>query len=309
MQAKTMMPVFYGTDRNRTDSSKPAQFYGLNRGEFEYGVAQVSLDESKTRLKSVTPLTRELFLEKLNDALGTTAVPVAMVFVHGYNRSFNQTGKLIAEFVENTEFQGLPIIWSWPSSRNPAGYLEDQTNMRWSQPHLSEFLRAVIEDSRAKTVHLVGHSMGAWGLINAVLHGLLRENIDMSKVGELVLLAPDIDLEIFSRDLAPQLTAAGLSTTLYTSANDKAMASAYALNGYPRAGDSSDGPVIVPGIDTVDATETNNSILGHSYFEESDIVSKDIVRLLNERKSASSRPGMVAVNTPGGIYWQLVVEH
>jgi esterase/lipase superfamily enzyme len=308
-KTESVVAVFYGTDRDRSDSDNPARIYGLERGDLEYGVVQVSLDDSKTRLKTVTPMSSELFLIELDKNLEKSDINSALIFVHGYNRSFNQTGKLIAEFLANTKFHGVPIIWSWPSSRNPAGYLEDQTNVRWSQPHFLEFLRTVIENSAAETVHLVGHSMGAWGLTHVVLQELLPGGIDRSKIGEFVLLAPDIDLEIFKRDLAPKLAASGLSTTLYTSSNDKAMASARALNGYPRAGDSSMGPVIVPGIETIDATEANNSILGHSYFEESEVVSKDLVQLLNERKPASARSGLKAVSSPEGIFWRIIVDH
>lgn len=255
----------------------------------------------------MTPLAREAFLGQLQLAVQSAPSPIAMVFVHGYNRSFHQVSKLAAEFATATGFRGVTIIWSWPSSRNPAGYLEDEVNMRWSRPHLSQFLRDIVEQSGAETVHLLGHSMGARGLTDVMLRDLLPGGLDRSKIGEYVLLAPDIDKAIFKRDLAPQLVAAGLKTTLYTSSNDKAMASAYGLRRYPRAGDSSYGPVVSPGIETIDATSANKSILGHSYFEESDAVASDLAELLNYRKSAADRDNLVLVEEGGG-YWQLLVE-
>ena len=102
--------------------------------------------------------------------------------------------------------------------------------------------------------------------------------------------------------------AAGLDTTLYTSANDKALASARTLRGYPRAGDSSAGPVLIDGVETIDVTAANKSILGHSYFEESQLVSGDLSLLLNERKSAAERPNLTQVHVPGGTYWRLTIE-
>ena len=111
-----------------------------------------------------------------------------------------------------------------------------------------------------------------------------------------------------TRDLAPSLVAAGLDTTLYTSANDKALASARTLRGYPRAGDSSTGPVIIDGIETIDVTAANKSILGHSYFEESQMVSRDLAILLNQRKAAAERPNLIQAHVPDGPYWRLTTE-
>ncbi|MEH6519508.1 MAG: alpha/beta fold hydrolase [Halioglobus sp.] len=299
--------VFYGTDRNLQDASKPSRFYGLKRGTVSYGVASVSVVKSnrKTTLEEVNPTSPEEFLQQLQAAVESAKSAKILVFVHGYNRSFHQVSKQIAEFCLTTGFDGVPVIWSWPSSRNPAGYLEDETNMRWSQPHLARFLRVVIDQSGAETVHLVGHSMGARGMTDVLLRDLLPGGINKEKIGEYVLLAPDIDAGIFRRDLAPQLVASGLHTTLYTSANDKALASAYALRRYPRAGDSSYGPVVVSGIETIDATQANKSILGHSYFEESDEVSDDLAELLNSRKPAERRPGLEYVGGEGAGYWVL----
>jgi esterase/lipase superfamily enzyme len=299
--------VFYGTDRNRIETDDPENFYGQSRGNFEYGVIHLSVSQpsDSTRIDSVEPQTRDQFLNQLNQALAAAKSPTLFVFVHGYNRSFNQVTKLTAEFAEHIDFPGVPVVWNWPSSRKASGYVEDQTNMQWSIPHFSKFLRTVIEDSGATTTHILAHSMGAWGLTNVMLEELLPGGLEPDAIGEFVLLAPDIDQELFRRDLAPELLASGLNITLYTSSNDKAMASSWALHGYPRAGDSSSGPLIIPGIETIDATETNASILGHSYFEESEVVRNDLKLLLNGRASAAQRPKLNSAEFQGMIYWQL----
>ncbi|MEJ2178285.1 MAG: alpha/beta hydrolase, partial [Gammaproteobacteria bacterium] len=165
-----------------------------------------------------------------------------------------------------------------------------------------------IENSGAETVHILGHSMGGFAVVEAFLYDLLPNDMDTTKIGEFVLLAPDIDAEIFRRDIGPKLVEAGLDITLYASSNDKAMASSQAINGYPRAGDTFDGATIVPGIETIDATAANNSILGHSYFEESQAVGSDLAELLNHRMSAADRARLTAYKLPSGIYWRLDIE-
>jgi len=128
-------------------------------------------------------------------------------------------------------------------------------------------------------------------------------------VGEVVLLAPDIDQEIFSRDIAPVMVGAGLNVTLYTSANDKALATAHTVHGSRRAGDSSGGgPIVVAGVETIDVTAANRSILGHSYFEESTDVASDLGQLLNAGTRASERDNLLPVEQGGQVHWRLTID-
>ena len=309
-KSMSLTDIYYGTDRNRWETDNPKKFYGLERGSPEYGIARIAGadSDSKTRLVEVQPLSPAEYFMQLREAMRRAQSPILLVFIHGYNRSFNQVSKQMGEFVTSTHFNGVPVIWSWPSSRNPTGYLEDETNLRWSRPHFAQFLRDLIERSGADTIHLIGHSLGTRALTDVVLYDLLPNGIDRSKIGEYVLLAPDIDTEIFKRDLAPLLVAAGLDTTLYTSSNDMAMDGARTLRGYPRAGDSTSGPVLIDGIETIDVTSANKSILGHSYFEESQLVNRDLAILLNERRAAAERPNLIPVRSPDGSYWQLTIE-
>lgn len=299
--------VFYGTDRARNDSSDPAEFYGSARGDIEFGEASIAVlaDGNPAILQKVLPLSKADFIKKLQLAVKSSDFRAAFVFVHGYNRAFGQVAASTADFYQNINFSGIPIFWSWPSTNNPAGYVEDRNNVRWGRPHLAAFIRDVLENSGAETVHILGHSMGGFAVAEAFLHDLIPNGLDTTKIGELVLLAPDIDAEVFRQDIGPKLVDAGLNITLYASSNDKAMASSHAINGYPRAGDSFDGATIVPGIETIDATAANNSILGHSYFEESQAVGSDLAALLNQRMSAADRALLTAYKLPSGIYWRL----
>ena len=59
--------------------------------------------------------------------------------------------------------------------------------------------------------------------------------------------------------------------------NDLALDVSYAFNDYQRAGDSSRGVVVVQELDTVDASDLDTDLLGHSYYG-------DAVRLLDDVK-------------------------
>ena len=299
--------VFYGTNRDRIEQKGAAPRYGQDRGYYQLGVASVHgmPAEDKTRVDSVAPLPPGEFNSRLRAAVAAAPEPVVFVFVHGFLRSFGRVARSVAEFSANTRFVGVPVMWSWPSTSNPARYTVDETNMDWAMPDFARFLQNIFAESGAHKIHLVGHSLGGRALSKVVIYELLPANLDVSRVGQFVLLAPDIDQEIFRRQYAPALLAADLNLSLYTSANDKAMASARAVHGYPRAGDSAGGPLLVPGIETIDVTPANRSFLGHSYFGESDAVASDLGLLLNRGLPAAERPGMQFVETKSGEFWRL----
>ena len=316
-------PVFYGTNRNRQPASDTRKIYGGTRGEFETGIAEVTFVASRTSssnarghndfgkpvLTSVETLSSDLYFSELQEQLGKAGENTLLVFVHGYYRSFARAAETAAEFTARVNFKGVPVIWSWPSSRTPQGYLEDETNIFWSRPQFAQFLKDHLQRSGADTVHLVGHSLGAKALTLTLVEDLLPDDsINPDNIGELVLLAPDIDAEIFTRDFAPRLANRGISVTLYQSANDRAMATSKALHGYTRAGDSSSGTLLAAGITTIDVTAENDSLLGHSYYDRSDAVTQDLGKLLNQRKPAGQRDNLLRIDTPQGNWWKLELE-
>lgn len=304
------MEVFYGTDRSRLDEHLPAKFYGEGRGILEHGIAHLSNvgRNNQKLLKTVEPRERNEFLQALRHSVAEARRPELLVFVHGFRRSFDRAVRQIAEFVDRTGFPGVPVVWSWPSTSNPAGYTMDETSIRWAQRDFAQFLDLLLVESGASAVHLVGHSLGGRGLAEVALQHLLAAETDLHRIGEFVLLAPDIDEDIFRRDMAPALIDAGIRVTLYTSANDRALETAFRVHGYRRAGDSSDGPLVVGGVETIDVTAANRSILGHSYFQNSEHVASDLAQLLIERLPARNREGLVREWRNGLQYWRLEVD-
>ena len=93
--------------------------------------------------------------------------------------------------------------------------------------------------------------------------------------------------------------------TLYASSKDMALRASMEVHGYPRAGDTAAGIVIVPGVDTIDASLVDDSILAHSYFVESIPVIRDIAQMLRTNKAPTQRPRLKPVQGPGGTHWLL----
>jgi len=49
-----------------------------------------------------------------------------LVFVHGYNNTFEDALRRARSFVEDVHFKGLFLIWSWPSAGFTALYKDDE---------------------------------------------------------------------------------------------------------------------------------------------------------------------------------------
>ena len=110
--------------------------------------------------------------------------------------------------------------------------------------------------------------MGNRALTRA-LGSLLAEDLSVRpRLKEVILTAPDIDADVFRRDIAPALVASGRPITLYASSKDLALVASKKVHGYARAGDAGPGLVVLPGIETIDASTVDTSLLAHSYFAE-----------------------------------------
>ena len=94
------------------------------------------------------------------------------------------------------------------------------------------------------------------------------------------------------------------SFTLYASSKDKALQASKKIHGeYPRAGDSGKDLVVVKGIDTIDASLIDTSLLGHSYFGDNRSVISDIYYLIKQNLPADKRMGLIAKTIKNLTYW------
>lgn len=225
------------------------------------------------------------------------------LFVHGYNVSFDDAARRTAQMAFDLEFDGAPIFFSWPSQGQLVKYTVDENNVAWSVPHLKEFLLEVVRRSEAKSVNLIAHSMGNRALASALRELEFELRQESALFNEVVLAAPDIDAEVFKRDVAPALQRIARHSTLYASSNDQALLASKVVHGYPRAGDSGDGLVLVDGVETVDVSRIDLSLLGHSYYGSSEPILDDLSQLLAESRRPEQRPWLRAAERDGRRYW------
>jgi esterase/lipase superfamily enzyme len=318
--------VLYATDRAKTGSARPAEMYGKGRGTLEQGVAEVSIphthragelespswwsfEASPDPAKHVVVMSaRALDAEDFARAIGRTTLPGqrnVLVFVHGFGTSFEDAVRRTGQIAYDLKFPGTPIAYSWPSqgTYNPLGYTTDETNAEWTEPHLKQFLLDLRRStgSGAK-IHLVAHSMGSRALTK-VLRSIAADNKE-AIFNQVVLAAPDIDREVFVRDIAPAILTIAQRTTLYASSQDKALKLSEEIHNYPRAGQSDPPLVLVRGLDTVDASSVDTSAVGHSYFAEEPLLLKDVFMLICQNRGPADR-NLRAMTYSGAPYWAL----
>lgn len=313
--------------RNLNDGGQAQhqRVYGNQRGTLELGVCEVTIPKghkvgeverpSLLRIElsedplrhvvvvSVAPQGSDQFYAGMRSRVAGTSRKEAFVFVHGYNVTFLDAARRTAQISHDLQFEGAPIFFSWPSQGGLLGYTIDETNVVWTVTHLKDFLLSVAEQSGAELVHLVAHSMGNRALTSALREMYYELDEKCPKFHEVVLTAPDVDAEVFRRDLAPAILRIAKRVTLYASSNDEALVVSKQVHGYARAGDSGEGLVVVPGMDTIDVSAVDSSLLGHSYYGSNRTVLADLFDLIRQGKPANQRPWLQSASRDGLAYW------
>ena len=319
--------VFFATDRATGDPAVPAWSFGADRGEPAFGTARMVLDmprppDRQTRdptspSRSSRPAVRDTLVEvksldtdawaaAVDTAAGAIPDRASLVYVHGFDTTFEEAVQDAARLKTGLGFDGPVVAFSWPSRGSVSAYIADETNARWAIPHLEGVLRLLGSRPRAGPVHLLAHSMGSRLLLDTLTRLHRVEKRRRWPFGEVVLLAPDLDREIFVRDTRPELGGIRSRISLYVSAQDPAMAASEVVNIYPRLGDARHGVTVVEGVETIDITPVARLSSAHAYFREHPAVLQDLRELVVERRDAGDRTALSRRETAEGVYWQLV---
>jgi esterase/lipase superfamily enzyme len=325
--------VFYGTNRAPTRETKPAQYYGGARGDLQYGSLDVTIprihqeaqletqprwveytfaaDQAAMRaqyvlLDKVTPLEKSEFVRQLHEQISESRFKDVFIFVHGYNNTFEDAARRTAQMAYDLDFDGTPLLYSWPSQGNATAYAVDEAAVGISGRRLADFLETVVTLSGAQRIHLIAHSMGNRALIEALQTYLAkRAPQDRQHIfGQIVFTAPDVDRDYFS-DAIESLAGAAERVTLYASDNDYALRTSQFVHGAPRAGTAGDVIVKLAGLDSIDMSSVPADALGHSYFAANSGAIYDIFRLLWRGDPPPQRCGMSNRKKDGSlaVWW------
>jgi esterase/lipase superfamily enzyme len=336
-----IVPVFYGTDRSSLTATRVS--YDSNRAKrLELGRAMVTVprihqvpnierpwayklpltnivvyteaEDPKKHftLQELKALTEAEFLEFVRQRLGTSTnfKDHAIVFVHGFNTTFDNAVYRTAQISYDLKFDGVSALYSWPSKGQTGlqDYGYDRDSAGQAEPYFKQFLELVIQKSGAKSLSVIAHSMGNQ-LLLPVLKDLKNSMPAGVQLSQIILAAPDVDRDRFEI-MAGDIKAFAKGVTLYAASNDRALnASMRLAGGVPRAGDvPAGGPLVVAGVDTIDVTQTSTDFfaLNHSGYAEKSALLNDIQLIIQtgERPPEKRVPILERVTTPKGDYWR-----
>ncbi|HCF2637073.1 TPA: alpha/beta fold hydrolase [Pseudomonas aeruginosa] len=315
--------TYYGTNRKATGSATPSEAFSTEEAGVSYGVADVSIPKEHrlghlegpiidTRylknpskhvlLMGIRPLEKDVLLTLIRQEVEKSQGKSALVFIHGYNVSFEDAARRTAQLSYDLGFEGPPIFYSWPSKQNEIRYKDDGLAIQHSIPMITIFLEDIFKKTDADNVYLVAHSMGNRAMA-AAMATLIQDESIRPKVKQLVLTAPDIGADEFESKFAPALAKAGAPITLYASSKDVALKLSKKYNHNRRLGDTNGSVSVIKGIETIDASAVKTDFLGHSYFAESGSVISDIYYLFRTDLRPGQRFNMKGIDSPNGKYW------
>ena len=318
----TVVPVLYATDRDVTGKPGPNDLFGSGRGPLQFGKIDVTIPPHHDRgkieapkwwkfefsanpdkhltLRSAVPLDRAGFLAGLEQG----SERQALVFVHGYNVSFDAAIRRTAQIAHDLCFKGLPILYSWPSAGALLRYTQDENNAHWTETHFEEFLRLLLNDSALESVHLIAHSMGNRVVVETLRN--LTADVGTSRLSQLILAAPDIDAKTFE-NIAAKFDGKAKQVTLYASSRDLALRTSKLVHGYQRAGDTEPDILLVDPVVTVDASRVDTNLMGHSYIGDGTSILADVDHLVRTGATPDQREFFLKpAERSGQRYWIFV---
>ena len=210
----------------------------------------------------------------------------ALIFVHGFNTSFAEATFRFAQMTHDLGAPAAPILFTWPSRGSALDYVYDRESATYSRSGLVEVLDQAVASDNVAEITLVAHSMGAWLAMEALRQLGIRDGTVSPKVRTVVLASPDIDVDVFKRQVL-EMGKARPRFLLVASRNDTALSlSRWIAGDVDRLGGAdlrTHLDVLAShGITLVDATdEPQLDALSHNAFADSTGVLRSVARFIS----------------------------
>lgn len=266
----------------------------------------------------------------------------AVVFVHGYNNTFEDAVLRLGQAWHAGGRAGVPIVYTWPAgSGGLKGYAYDRESGEFTIVHLKMLLWALVRCPHIDRIHIISHSRGtdvattALREINAEVRGALGFGLVASEIvrGEslrapvagaaptyeylkletLILAAPDLDLDVFiQRFFGENLLQAARRTIVYFSKDDDALGLADWLFrsrrrlGALRVDDiQPQARAMMANLNSFEAINARvTGFTSHSYILQHPAALSDVIMVLRDGRSPGAEHGRPLVRVAEGI-WEL----
>jgi esterase/lipase superfamily enzyme len=169
------------------------------------------------------PLTREEAMRAFDRRIASAPKRQALVFVHGFNTLFAEAVYRFAQIVHDSGTDALPVLFTWPSRGRLVDYGYDRESASYSRDALEAVLRGLARDPAVGEISILAHSMGNWVTLESLRQMAIRDKGLPGKIKNVMLAAPDVDFDVFTRQIA-EIGERRALFSLFVSRNDEALA-------------------------------------------------------------------------------------
>ncbi|MGE3149461.1 MAG: alpha/beta hydrolase [Pseudorhodoplanes sp.] len=243
----------------RQKSTDASEMFGAGRAEgLSYATVEVSIPPDIQRKvgqvqRPATPpgnpqrefvtlsrdyLDRQAFVSALTRMAKESKRTKVVVFVHGFNNRFDDAVYRLAQIVHDSNVAVIPVLFTWPSRGEVAlrAYTYDRESANYSRDAFGDVLDLLNQNPAITEVNILAHSMGNWIVLEALRTRALRAKRGPDKIKNAMLVAPDVDVDVFQQQLRTIGTSPRLE--LFVSRDDKALGlSGFIWGGVPRVGE------------------------------------------------------------------------
>jgi esterase/lipase superfamily enzyme len=263
-----------------------------------------------------------------------------VLYVHGFNESFATAAYTTAELCHFLGREHVCTFFTWPASTTGnflISYTTTTESGDFAVEHLKKSIRLLATTPGIEGIHILAHSRGTAVTLRAVRElGLEtiaagKEPADRYKILNLVLLSPDIDVDIAAQQISGFLSDPDLATvwpegrlprvlkgrlTIYSSPEDRALLiSRILFRSRDRVGQLQPEDISperqrymakMGRLDLITYEGAFTDAFGHSYFTSNPRVSSDLIQLIRYG-TKPGEPGRELFKT-GPITWRFSGE-
>ena len=144
------------------------------------------------------------------------------IFVHGFNTRFDSAVFRFAQIAHDTDAGAAPVLFTWPSRGRLLDYNYDRESANFSRSDLAYVMSAAAANPNVSEVTLLAHSMGCWIAMETLRQMALGPRGISSKINNVILASPDLDIDVFRRQLQ-EIGPKRPRITVFTSSQDRAL--------------------------------------------------------------------------------------
>jgi len=263
-----------------------------------------------------------------------------LLYVHGFNETFASAAYTAAELCHFLGREQVCAFFTWPASTTGnflISYTTTTESADYAVEHLKKSIRILAGTPGLERLQILAHSRGTALTLRAVSElaneaiAAGKEPAAVYKIENLVLLSPDVDVDVAGQEITGFLSDPELTTiwpdgrlprvlngrlTVYTSPDDRALLVSRILFrsrnrvGQMRAEDVPEAAQryfeTVGRIDLISYQGRRTDLFGHSYFTTNPQVSSDLIQLIRYGKRLGE-PGRELLKT-GPVTWAFPVD-